>query len=443
LNRWRHPNPLSSRETNGGEGSEQQTMISAHPTREIERISELRRYCVLDTPPEDPFDDLTKLAAYVCETPIALVSLVDAERVWFKSKVGLAASEVQRIDGFCSSAVLKESLLIVPDAAADERLAAHPFLTFQPRVRFYAGAPLTTPRGLCIGTLCVIDTVPRRINEEQTEALERLARAVVRQLEQRRAVKNYEEAQRTLQELQARTETRVKQRTEQLALTNASLQRLSGQLIRAQDDERRRIARDLHDSTGQVLAALSVNISRLQRKAGAADAAGFEECRGLIDSAIAEVRNLSYLLHPPLMDEVGLASAVAEYARGVEKRSGVSVTVEVSREVGRLDGEREIALFRIIQESLGNILRHSGSPTASVKVFCAENDIVLEISDQGRGLPGSSGEALHFGVGIRSMQERLRQFGGSLQIESDGSGTNVRAVLPRESSVGLASVQTS
>jgi signal transduction histidine kinase len=417
-------------------------MISAHPTREVERISELRRYCVLDTPPEDPFDDLTKLAAYVCGTPIALVSLVDAERVWFKSKVGLAASEIRRIDGFCSSAVQKESLLIVPDAAEDERLAGHPFLSFQPKVRFYAGAPLITPRGLCIGTLCVIDTVPRRINEQQTEALEKLARTVVRQLEQRSAVKNYEEAQRTLQELQTRTETRVQQRTEQLASMNASLQKLSGQLIRAQDDERRRIARDLHDSTGQVLAALSMSISRMQRRTSAADRAGFEECRELIDLAVAEVRNLSYLLHPPLMDEVGLASAVVEYAQGVEKRSGVSVKVEVSREVGRLDGDREIALFRIIQESLGNILRHSGSPMASVKVFCNENDVVLEIRDQGRGLPSGSGETLNFGVGIRSMQERLRQFGGTLQIESNGSGTNVRAVLPRQSSVDLVSEQT-
>jgi signal transduction histidine kinase len=418
-------------------------MVSVQPINELERVSELRRYSVLDTPPEDPFDDLTKLAAYVCETPISLVSLVDSERVWFKSRLGLAASEIRRIDGFCSSAVLQESLLVVPDAAADERLAAHPFLTFQPKVRFYAGAPLITPRGHCIGTLCVIDTVPRHINEEQTGALERLAKTVVRQLELRSAVKNYEEAQRTLQELQARTERRFQQRTEQVALTNASLQRLSGQLIRAQDDERRRIARELHDSTGQVLAALSMNISRMQREAGAADSAGFTECKELLTLAIAEIRNLSYLLHPPLMDEVGLASAVVEYARGLEKRSGLSVEVEVSREVGRLDGDREIALFRIIQEGLGNILRHSGSPTASVKVFRLENDIVLEIRDHGRGLPGSNGEALHFGVGIRSMQERLRQFGGTLQIESNGSGTMIRAVLPRQSSAGLPSQQTS
>jgi signal transduction histidine kinase len=130
------------------------------------------------------------------------------------------------------------------------------------------------------------------------------------------------------------------------------------------------------------------------------------------------------------------------YARGFEKRSGVSVQVEVSQEVGRLEENREIALFRIIQESFGNIHRHSGSYTASVKIFCLEGDIVLEIRDRGRGLPRDSGDKINFGVGIRSMQERLREFGGSLQIESNGAGTTMRAVLPRQSSLGLASERT-
>ena len=401
-----------------------------HPINEVARISELHRYAILDTPAETAFDDLTKLAAYVCGTPISLVSLVDTGRIWFKSKVGLAASEIPRIDGFCSSAILTDKLLIVPDAAADERLATHPLVTSDPKVRFYAGSPLITPRGHRVGTLCVIDTIPRDLNAEQTDALRSLARTVVTQLELRHSVKGHGEAQELLSGLQARTERQVEQRTEQLASANESLQRLSVQLIKARDEERRRIARELHDSTGQVLAALSMTLNKMRKDSSVVNLEKFTECVEMIDSATAEIRNLSYLLHPPLMDEVGLASAVEEYAQGFAKRSGLSINVEVSPELGRLDENREIALFRIIQEALGNIHRHSGSLTATVKIFCLERDAVLEIRDHGRGMPSNSGDEMSFGVGIISMQERLREFGGSLRIESNQEGTIVRATLP-------------
>jgi PAS domain S-box-containing protein len=249
------------------------------------------------------------------------------------------------------------------------------------------------------------------------------------------------QAEAELQNAHAELEKRVRERTAELASSNQSLQRLSGQLIRAQDDERRRIARELHDSTGQVLAALSMTLSQMQKDSSAANARKFEECRDLIASAASEIRNLSYLLHPPLIDEVGLASAVAEYVQGFQKRSGLAVQFEISRDVGRLDGNREITLFRIIQESLGNIHRHSGSSTAAVKIFCRENEIVLEIRDQGRGLPGSSDGQSNAGVGIKGMQERLRPFGGTLRITSDGTGTLVQVVLPRASSSSLVADQ--
>jgi signal transduction histidine kinase len=416
-------------------------MNSAPPLSEADRISELQSYAVLDTPPESAFDDLTKLAAYICGTPISLISLVDSNRIWFKSKVGLDVAEIPRIDGFCSSVIGMERILVVPDAAADARLASHPLVTSNPKLRFYAGAPLITPSGYRLGTLCVIDTVPREISAEQGDALESLARTVVTQLELRRSVENLKEARRTLLEQQTRTEAQVNQRTEQLALTNSSLQRLSGQLIRAQDDERRRIARELHDSTGQVLAALSMTLGQMEKDSSDANRRKFEECREMIGSATAEIRNLSYLLHPPMMDEVGLASALAEYARGFEKRSGLSIQVQISQDVGRLEAMRELALFRVVQESLGNIHRHSGSSTAMVRVFCLDKDIVLEIRDQGRGLSGDSGKPVSFGVGINSMQERLRQLGGSLQIESDTTGTIVRAVLSREAPENQASAR--
>ena len=145
------------------------------------------------------------------------------------------------------------------------------------------------------------------------------------------------------------------------------------------------------------------------KDASGANLRRLEECTALIATAASEIRDLSYLLHPPLMDEHGLPSAVAEYVEGFVKRSGIGIQVEIPKELRRLEGNREIALFRIIQESLGNIHRHSGSATASLRIFCLDQDIVLEIRDQGRGLAAGS-DKRNTGVGIRSMQERLRQF---------------------------------
>lgn len=415
-------------------------MDSDYRAAERRRVADLHPYSILDTPAEDAFDDLTKLAATVCGTPISLLSLVDLGRIWFKAKLGIEASEIPRIDGLCSSAILDESVLVIPDATSNECLASHPLVTSDPKLRFYAGAPLITPSGHRIGTLCVIDTVPRRISAGQIDALEGLARSVVTQLELRRLLKDYGEAQKALLDLQARTEQEVRQRTAQLASTNESLQKLAGQLMAAQEDERRRIARELHDSTGQVLAALHMILDQMRRNASPANLHQFDECRELVTSAANDLRNLSYLLHPPLIDQLGLASAVAEYAEGFEKRSGLRIEVEVSQQLRRLEQNCEIALFRIIQESLGNIHRHSGSTTARIKIFySAEKNVVLEIRDQGRGLPA---DRVNFGVGIRSMQERLRQFGGTLNIESSNTGTLVRAVLPRQASSGLVFEQT-
>jgi signal transduction histidine kinase len=221
----------------------------------------------------------------------------------------------------------------------------------------------------------------------------------------------------------------------------SQLQQLTGNLLSAQDDERKRIARELHDSTGQALAGLSMTITQMHKDASGANLRRFEECSALIATAASEIRDLSYLLHPPLMDEHGLPSAIAGYVEGFVKRSGIRIQVEIPKELRRLEGNREIALFRIIQESLGNIHRHSGSATATLRIFCLDQDIVLEIRDQGRGLAAGS-DKRNTGVGIRSMQERLRQFGGTLQIESNEAGTSVRAVLPQQSSSSMASRRT-
>src|SRR3954470_15641340 len=161
-------------------------MNASLPTVEKQRLKVLWQYDVLDTVPEEVFDDLTELAARICEAPVALITLVDEDRQWFKSKVGITISETSRDISFCGHAINQSELFVIPDATKDSRFAANPLVVSDPKIRFYAGAPLITPDGYAIGTLCVIDKVPRELRPDQKQALRVLARHVMTQLELRR-----------------------------------------------------------------------------------------------------------------------------------------------------------------------------------------------------------------------------------------------------------------
>lgn len=168
-------------------------MSAATPQNEKRRLEVLWQYDVLDTLPEALFDDLTELAAGICEAPIALISLVDEKRQWFKSKFGTTLNETSRDVSFCAHAIQQPDLFIIPDAAKDERFANNPLVISDPKIRFYAGAPLTTPDGYALGTLCIIDQVPRELRSEQKQALRILARHVVSQLELRRRMQEVQQ----------------------------------------------------------------------------------------------------------------------------------------------------------------------------------------------------------------------------------------------------------
>jgi PAS domain S-box-containing protein len=228
-----------------------------------------------------------------------------------------------------------------------------------------------------------------------------------------------------------------------------SLRALSARLMEMRDEERRRIARELHDSAGQILAAVKMRLAPLaQYGLGSAEAVKvIRECLGLLDQLTSEIRTLSHLLHPPLLDEIGLASALRLYVEGFSDRSGIHVDLDVSSDFGRVSRDLETAIFRIVQECLTNIHRHSGSRTAKINLWQAQNagrqDILVRVKDEGRGIS----VPIHFGtgparigVGIRGMQERVHQLGGSIEVstEVEGKGTIVYVCLPIERTAAMA-----
>lgn len=255
-----------------------------------------------------------------------------------------------------------------------------------------------------------------------------------------------------LNQAQAELERRVEERTVQLsqaleklesqvkirAETEEHMRRLSLRLMMLQDEERRRIARNLHDAAGQTLAAIKMTAGQLQRAAAKMPdiLKLVEDLTALTDEALQEIRTTSFLLHPPLLDEVGLASAVRWFVEGFSKRSQIRVDCEIDEKAERLPQNIELVLFRILQESLTNVHRHSRATSASIRLIHDDSGVKLEISDNGCGV--AQDQLKHFdespgntGVGIAGMRERVRELGGQLVIQTSSAGTTITVALPR------------
>jgi signal transduction histidine kinase len=218
-----------------------------------------------------------------------------------------------------------------------------------------------------------------------------------------------------------------------------SLRNVSGWLLQLQDEERRRFARDLHDSTSQLLAATAINVERAQRLAQSHEdpvlGNVLRDTADCLERVILEVRTLSFLLHPPMLSELGLQCVLPPYIEGFSRRSGIAVDLSIPPDLGRFPLEVELTLFRITQEALTNIHRHSGSRTATIALTRDSRSATLEIRDQGHGVPPGVLETTEcaisrLGVGIAGMQERARQLGGKLEIIGRSNGTEIRAILP-------------
>jgi signal transduction histidine kinase len=242
-------------------------------------------------------------------------------------------------------------------------------------------------------------------------------------------------------------EEKVRQRTSELDRRNQSLRELSARLLNLQDEERRRIARELHDNAGQALAALAINLNSVASDLGRLmeTVHTVKDSASLVKQMSDDIRTTSYLLHPPLLDEMGLLSALEWYVQGFAERSKIAVEFDCAQKLGRFSREVEITAFRVVQECLTNILRHSGSPTAAVQIKHADSQLQVQVSDRGQGIPRDKQQQMEsggtVGVGIRGMRERIQQLGGSLTVTSDGDGTGTRVVV-RLPAVETVSAQT-
>ena len=281
-------------------------------------------------------------------------------------------------------------------------------------------APLKDDRGEITGAInCFYDVTERKKAEEV------LRKSVADRLQAEKALRENEIRLRLANE---KLESEVQKRT-------ASLRHLSAKLMRSQDEERRRIARNLHDSLGQYLTSIKINLELLR----SSDAPNKDEVLSAalesVERSLSETRTLSCLLHPPLLDEVGFASAARWYTDEFAKRSGIKVKLDLPEGVDRLPELLRIALFRILQESLTNVHRHSGSSAVEISLKASEHQARFTVRDFGRGVPpeliqGSHANGEHFGVGLSGMRERVNDLGGKFEIQSGGDGTAITVSIP-------------
>jgi PAS domain S-box-containing protein len=265
---------------------------------------------------------------------------------------------------------------------------------------------------------------------------------VTRDLTERKL--NEEILRRSLAQLEEEIHSRIEAENSARE-AEASVRDLSGRLLLLQDEERRRLGRELHDSVGQLLMGARMALHMLATEDGRRSwDEHIGECDLILEQAIREVRTMSYLFYPPMLEELGLKSAVESYLEGFRQRSRIHIDFEADEDFGRLSSETELVLFRVLQESLTNVHRHSESPTAQVRLKIEDQAAVLEVLDQGKGMPAaileSSNDSIDkLGVGLRGMNERVRQLGGKLELTSSNAGTRVRAKVPLQKNRDLSS----
>jgi signal transduction histidine kinase len=376
------------------------------PEDEDARLAAVRRYRVLDTPRDGAFDRITHLAARLFGVPISIVSIVDEDRIWFKSRHGLEVEQVGRDRGLCASAILQQEPLVVVDASVDPNALANPLVAGEFGLRFYAGAPLRTWDGHNLGTICIIDKEPREIGDEDIATLEQLAAIVVHELELRLATLTIVESERDKRALEAARHG-----------------------LEAAEHERTRWARELHDETLQNLGALHMMLTSGVVNREGLDAT-LNEAANFVQDEIAKLRQLIAELRPAVLDHAGLEAALESLGRKLRVVDGVEVALnlEISQIRGRLSANTESMLYRVVQEALTNVAKHSAARHVEVTVRARDHGIEALVRDDGVGFAAGSGSA---GFGLLGMRERALLVDGELELQTTpGAGTTVRFIMP-------------
>jgi PAS domain S-box-containing protein len=344
----------------------------------------------------------------------------------------------ERLFGYSAEeAVGRHITLIIPSDRRPEETMILERLRRGERVEHFETVRVRKDGGMLDISLTIS---PVKDSEGRVIGASKIARDITAQ---KRAEQTLRENEQRLRALTDALETQVRARTMELERRNREvlrqsqkLRELSHRLIQIQDDERRHIARELHDSAGQILAALGMNLATVVRNAkfNAPKLARLaEESEQMVRELSQEIRTTSYLLHPPLLDECGLSESLLWYIRGLKERSGLEVTLAIPDDFGRLTPEMELVIFRIVQECLTNVHRHSGSRVAAIEIKRGSGNITLSVQDQGSGIPSEKLlelESQGGGVGIRGMRERVLQFGGEMALQSGAMGTKISVFFP-------------